>query len=71
MLKNATVAVIVAAALAVGGGITLVGCHEGPGERIGEKLDGHGDTMKDKLDKDGAGERAGKKVDKAIDDITK
>ena len=71
MLKNATVAVFVATALAVGGGSTLVGCHEGPGERVGEKLDGHGDTMKDKLDKDGAGERAGKKVDKAIDDITK
>jgi hypothetical protein len=71
MLKNATIAVVVAAALTVGGGITLVGCHEGPGERIGEKVDGHGDTMKDKLDKDGAGERAGKKVDKAIDDVTK
>jgi hypothetical protein len=71
MLKNTTVAIVVAAALAVGGGITLAGCQEGPGERIGEKLDGHGDTMKDKLDKDGAGERAGKKVDKAIDDITK
>jgi len=70
-MKNATIAVVVAAALTVGGGITLVGCHEGPGERIGEKLDGHGDTMKDKLDKDGAGERAGKKVDKAIDDVTK
>ena len=71
MLKNATVAVLVAGALAVGGGITLSGCHEGPGERIGEKVDGHGDTMKDKLEKDGAGERAGKKLDKAIDDITK
>jgi len=71
MLKNATVAALVAAALAVGGGITLSGCHEGPGERIGEKLDGHGDTAKDKLDKDGAGERAGKKIDKAVDDITK
>jgi hypothetical protein len=71
MLKNATVAVVVTAVLTVGGGITLSGCHEGPGERIGEKIDGHGDTVKDKLDKDGAAERAGKKVDKAIDDVTK
>jgi hypothetical protein len=64
-------AVALAALLVTGAGAALSGCNEGPGERIGEKLDGHGDTVKDKLKRDGAGESAGKKIDRAVDDITK
>ncbi len=59
------------AALIPGGALITTGCHEGPGERIGEKLDGKGDTAKDKLERDGAAEEAGKKIDKTVDDLTK
>ena len=63
--------VALAALLLAGGGAVLSGCHEGPGERIGEKLDGHDDTVKDKLKRDGAGETTGKKIDRTVDDLTK
>jgi hypothetical protein len=66
-----TFAVALATLLVTGTGLTLTGCKEGAGERIGEKIDGNGDTAKDKLKRDGAGESAGKKVDRAVDDLTR
>ena len=71
MAKNVSVALALSALLAAGT-VVGVGCrHEGTGERIGEKIDGQDDTASDKLRKDRAGESAGKKIDRAIDDVTK
>jgi hypothetical protein len=71
MAKNLSVALALSALLATGS-VFAAGCrHEGTGERLGEKLDGHDDSVSDKLHEDRAGESAGKKVDRAVDDITK
>jgi hypothetical protein len=71
MPKNISVALVLSTLLAAGGVVGL-GCrHEGPAEKLGEKIDGHDDSVSDKLHKDRAGESAGKKIDRAVDDITK
>ena len=63
---------IAAVALAVASSpLTLTGCGEGTGEKIGQKIDGNDSTVKDKLTPDKDGEKAGKKIDKAVDDATR
>jgi hypothetical protein len=52
-------------------GITLSGCHEGPAEKAGERIDGKTSGAKDKLTPDGPAEEAGKKIDRAVEDETK
>ena len=64
-------AIALAALLAAASGTALTGCKEGGAERLGQKIDGNDDIVRDKLKKDGAGESAGKKVDRAVDDITR
>lgn len=48
-------------------GLTLAatGCGKKGGESVGQKLDGKDNIIEDKLTPDGAGENAGKAVDKA------
>ena len=53
------------------GGVTLIGCHEGPAEKAGERVDGNASGVKDKLTPDGPAEEAGKKVDRAVEDTTR
>lgn len=59
------------ALLLAGGGVMVTGCHEGPAERAGEKMDGNASAVRDKLLPDGKAEEAGKKVDRAVEDATK
>ena len=48
-------------------GVLLVGCdREGPGERVGEKMDGNQSGVKDKLTPDKKGEETGKDIDRAL-----
>jgi len=62
MLKDAVVAVAVAAAVALVAG----GCEKGPMQKAGERVDRAVDT--DKVIGQGPAEKAGKKVDKAVED---
>jgi hypothetical protein len=50
----------------LGSGV-LVGCEQGPAEKVGEKLDG----ALDKLSGKGPIEKAGERIDKAVDEIKK
>ena len=69
MRKN-TLILMLATVLATGGTFTLSGCNEGPGERIGEKLGGDTSGARDKLNPDSEAEKAGKKIDRALDKAT-
>lgn len=48
--------------------LAFSGCRkEGAAEKTGETLDNAGDAVKDAVTPDGPAEKAGKKVDKALD----
>jgi hypothetical protein len=68
MLKRTTIAL--ALTLAVTGPLGVIGCGEGPSEKAGERMDGNTSGVKDKLTPDGAAEKAGKDLDRAVDDAT-
>ena len=62
------------AALLMAATLTVnMGCRkEGPAEKAGETLDGTKDhPIRDAVEPDGIGEKAGKKIDKAVDKATK
>ena len=69
-MHKSTVLIAFATLLATGGTFALTGCHEGPAERVGEKLGGDGSGVRDKLNPDSAAEKAGKKIDRALDKAT-
>jgi hypothetical protein len=61
------------AAILMAATLTLnTGCRkEGGAEKMGEKLDGTKDhPLRDAVEPDGIGEKAGKKVDRAVDKAT-
>jgi hypothetical protein len=63
----------IAAAMLLAATLTLnTGCRkEGGAEKMGEKLDGTKDhPLRDAVEPDGLGEKAGKKVDRAVDKAT-
>lgn len=66
-MRKPVIAVSLALALAAP---LAIGCGEGPAERAGERIDGNTSGVKDKLTPDGAAEKAGKKLDRAVDDAT-
>jgi hypothetical protein len=68
MLKRPAIAL--ALTLAVTGPLAVIGCGEGPAEKVGERIDGNASGVKDKLTPDGAAEKAGKDLDRAVDDAT-
>ena len=70
MDKKGIASIVLSALLASGSALVMTGCEEGPGERIGEKIDGKDNAADDKLTPDGRGETAGKKADRAVDDAT-
>ena len=61
--------IVLVLALTLGvGALALTGCHEGPAERVGERIDGTTSGVRDKLTPDERGEKAGKKIDRAVED---
>jgi hypothetical protein len=67
-MKRATV--VLALTLTVAAPLGVFGCGEGTGEKIGERIDGNTSGAKDKLKPDGPAEKAGKDLDRAVDDAT-
>ena len=51
----------------LGSGVFLVGCEQGPAEKVGEQLD----NALDKLSGKGPLEKAGERIDKAVDTLKK
>jgi hypothetical protein len=66
-MKGKRTASIVVAAFVIGAVALGTGCHKGPAEKAGEKVDDAVQKMKDTVDPPGPAEKAGRKVDKALD----
>ena len=73
MIKRLGISGTIAALLMAAALTTSMGCRkEGPAEKVGETLDGTKDhPIRDAVEPDGIGEKAGKKIDKAVDKVTK
>jgi hypothetical protein len=72
-MKKSTIPAVLAALLMAATLTLNTGCRkEGPAEKVGETLDGNKNhPIRDAVEPDGIGEKAGKKIDKAVDKATK
>ncbi|MDB5050223.1 MAG: hypothetical protein JWO30_3294 [Fibrobacteres bacterium] len=71
-MKKSTIPAVLAAVLMAATLTLNTGCRkEGGAEKMGEKLDGtKSNSIHDAVEPDGLGEKAGKKLDKAVDKAT-
>jgi hypothetical protein len=66
-MRKVANALAVSLSLVLAAGVFVTGCdQEGPGERIGEDIDGNESGVKDKLTPDDRGEKTGKDIDRAL-----
>jgi hypothetical protein len=66
-MRKIASALAVSMTLFLAAGVVFTGCdREGPAERVGEKIDRNDSGVKDKLTPDQDGEKAGKKIDRAL-----
>jgi hypothetical protein len=57
----------IAAAIVLGTVAIGTGCHKGPAEKAGEKVDDAVQKMKDTVDPPGPAEKVGREIDKKLD----